>query len=757
MKKKIAFYISMIVVLGAIMYFIVQEGDTLFYAPENVEEYVDTDNLTEGYALFSALTLEHIESSLGLLLLQIIVILTTCMLAGALFKKIGQPTVIGEILAGIILGPSLLGSLFPDVYAFLFPEESFSNIQILSQIGLILYMFTIGMALDIKEVRKRWQDTVLISHAGTILPFAMGMVVAYFIYEKYASEQTPFISFALFIGISLSITAFPVLARIIQERGLTRSPLGTIALASAANGDITAWCMLAAIVAYAQAGTIQSALYTVLFSTLYAGLMLFIVRPVLKIIGSLYHNKEVVGKPLIAIMFLILLVSAYITEILGLHVLFGAFVAGIIMPENTKFRKIMSDKLEDVSLALLLPLFFVYTGLRTEIGLIAGTEMWLLCGLFILVAIVGKFGSTFVVARFSGETWKNSLYLGALMNTRGLMELVVLSIGLEMKILPQPIFVMLVLMTLVTTFLTSPLIAFIKFCFKTSERKKHQREDMQKTDTFKVLLSFGRASSGQVMLDLAHQMFSSGSKRLDVTALHLTVGSDVNPLRTNEFRRISFAPVLYEANKLNMLIKPRYEICEKVEDYIPSVVNEEGFDFLLVGAGISMSNLSTDIAAHRTWNKFRHLLPKNSQNNIFPGTLIKDKTQDFIEKSAGSVGVFVNRDFIRAEHILVIINSVKDLMLLDYVRTLQKSTRGYVQLLNHVSPTSNESEMVAHNLTFYLDNAVETAIPFEKELTQELLQDADLMLITYSTWQIMLEENEATLQDMPSTLIIEPR
>jgi Kef-type K+ transport system membrane component KefB len=757
MKKKLTFYILILTVFGAIMYFIVHEGDALFNIQGNEKEYIETRNLTEGFSLFSALTLEHIKSSFGLLLLQILIILATCRVVGSLFKKIGQPTVIGEILAGIILGPSLLGSLLPDVYAFVFPEESFSNIQILSQIGLIFFMFTIGMELDIKEARKRWQDTVLISHAGTIVPFALGMIVAFFIYTKYASMQTPFFSFALFIGIALSITAFPVLARIIQERGFTRTHLGTISLASAANGDITAWCLLAAIMAYAQAGTMQSALYTVLFSALYAVLMLFVVRPVLKIVGNLYHNKEVVDKSLVAVMFFILLSSAYITEILGLHALFGAFVAGMIMPKNEKFRRIMSDKVEDVSLALLLPLFFVYTGLRTEIRLIDGAEMWLLCGLFILVAIIGKFGSTFLVARFSGETWKDSLYLGALMNTRGLMELVVLSIGLEMNILPQSIFVMLVLMTLVTTFLTTPLIALLRFCFKTSERKKQHREDMRKVDVFKVLLSFGRASNGQVMLDLAHQMFSAGSKRLEVTALHLTVGSDVNPSLTDDFEKVSFAPILYEANKLNMRIETRYEVCEKAEDHITSIVNNEGFDFLLVGAGISMSNLSTDISAHATWkNLLKFFLRKDSQDFIFyPGALVKDKTKSFIEKSASSVGIFANRDFIRAEHILVIINSVKDLILLDYVRMLQGSTHGSVQLLNRVSPTSSESESVAHRLSVYLESAViQTAIPFEKEITQGLLREADLMLVGYDTWRILVEESNDTLQDMPSTLII---
>ncbi|MDR2776075.1 MAG: cation:proton antiporter [Tannerella sp.] len=755
--KKLSFYIIMILVFGSLMYLIALKGSAQHPYGEGLDVHAKTQNPADGFFLFSRLILEHIQSSTGILLLQIIIILATCRIVGILFKKIGQPTVIGEIMAGIILGPSVLGYLFPQVSSFIFPVESFSSIKILSQFGLILFMYTIGMDLDLSVVRKRFQDTILISHASTIVPFFLGMVVAYFIYDKYAHVETPFLSFALFIGIALSITAFPVLARIIQERGMTKTHLGAISLASAANGDITAWCLLAAVVAYAQAGTMNSVIFNVLFSLVYVVVMLYVIRPLLRIIGDLYHNKEIVGKSLVAFMFFILLVSSYVTEILGIHALFGAFVAGIIMPENLKFRKIMNEKVEDVSLALFLPLFFVYTGLRTEIGLISGSDMWLLCGIFILTAVAGKFGGTMIAARISNESWKNSLYMGALMNTRGLMELVVLSIGLEMNILPPAVFVMLVLMTLVTTFMTTPLISFINLCFRASERIKFSRAERLKTNTFKVLLSFGRASNGQVMLDLAHQMFSKKPERLEVTALHLTVGSDINPLRTEDFEKVSFAPIMYEANKLNMLIKTRYDVCDNAEQHICSIVNRDGFDFLLVGAGISMSDLSTDVIAHKTWEKvFRMFKKKNSgQFFFYPGSLIKDKTRVFIEKSNCSVGIFANRGFIRAENILAVFNSAKDLVLLDYVASLQKSTQGFVKLMNRVSPTSGDSETVADVLSEYLSKATETAIPFEKNLTVDILKEADLMLVSYNTWLALSKECEDTLQDMPSTFIIQ--
>lgn len=755
--KKLSFYVIMIIVFGSLMYLIAQKGSSQHSSNQEIIVHAETHSLHDGFHLFSHLTLEHIQSSIGILLLQIIIILAVCRVAGLLFKKIGQPSVIGEIVAGIILGPSVLGYFFPQVSLFIFPEESFSNIRILSQFGLILFMYTIGMELDLSVVKKRFQDTILISHASTIVPFFLGMLMAYFIYDDYAYAEGPFLSFALFIGISLSITAFPVLARIIQERGMTKTHLGSISLASAANGDITAWCLLAAVVAYAQAGSMNSAIFNVLFSLVYIAIMFFMIRPLLRIIGDLYHNKEVVHKSLVALMFFILLASSYVTEILGLHALFGAFIAGMIMPENMKFRKIMNEKVEDISLALFLPLFFVYTGLRTEIGLINGQEMWILCGVFILVAVVGKFGGTLIAARISNESWKNSLYMGALMNTRGLMELVVLSIGLEMKILTPTVFVILVLMTLVTTFMTSPLISFISLCFRTSERIKRNREERLKTNAYKVLLSFGRASNGQVMLDLAHQMFSKKSEKLDVTALHLTVGSDVNPLRTEDFEKVSFAPILYEANKLNMLIKTRYDVCDNAEQHICSIVNTEGFDFLLVGAGISMSDLSTDVTAHKTWRRVLRIFRRKKSGNFifYPGSLIKDKTKGFIERSNCSVGVFANRGFIRAENILVVFNSEKDLVLLDYVNTLQQSTQGFVKLMNRVSPISVDSEAVADALSGYLKRANETAIPFEKNLTADILKEADLMLVSYATWLILSEECKDILQDMPSTFIIE--
>ena len=756
--KDITFYLVTILLFGSLMYFIAKKGESHQETSAIESVYSPPANMSEGFDVFTKLLVGHIESPFGILLLQIIVILLFCRFLGWLFMKIGQPTVIGEILAGIILGPSILGYWFPNISEFLFPLHSLDNISLLSQFGLILFMFVIGMELDITEVRKKLKQTILISHISTIVPFFFGMLTAYFVYDNYAHKTTPFLSFALFVGIAMSITAFPVLARIIQERGLTKTHLGTIALASAANGDIIAWCLLAVVIAIAQAGSMLSAVYNILFSALYLVFMFLVVRPFLRMIGQIYHNEEVIDKRLVAFIFLILIISSYLTEILGIHALFGAFMAGVVMPSNTKFRKIMTEKVEGVSLSLFLPLFFVSTGLKTEIGLLNTPQLWGMCGIFILVAVIGKFGSATISARVVGESWKNSLFIGALMNTRGLMELIVLTIGYEMNILPPSIFVMLVLMTLVTTFMTTPLIHFIKFCYRARNKIVKIKRQEYSMGIFKVLLSFGRASNGQVMLDIAHQMFSKSSNKLEVTALHFTVGSDVNPLHTDNFEEVSFRPILEEAENLHIDINTRYEISTNVGQDIATIVNEEGFDFLLVGAGITWSNLPDDIAANEyrvsRSRYFKQL--KGAESWFFPNELLKDKTKMFIEQANCPVGVFVNRDFVKATEVILVLDSEDDLYLLPYVRTLLKSTQGTVSIIKRTNKgISTESEaLLDKEIKQFMKSVDDVVILPDGDITPELLGDYNFMLISYATWNNVSENDKEALQLMPSTLIL---
>ena len=467
MKRKwsLIFYVVIVAGLGAVIYWIVEQGHGLQSSSLTTQQVQPTKELNTGnnFQVFTDSFNQNLSDPLTILLLQIIVIIAIAHLFGFLFKKIGQPAVIGEIFAGIILGPSVIGLFFPQINHFLFPPASLGTLNFLSQIGLIFFMFIIGMELDLKAIRKQAYDAVIISHASIIIPYTLGMGLAYFIYQDYAPAGTSFLSFALFMGIAMSITAFPVLARILQEKGLTRSKLGAMALTCAAADDLTAWCILAAVIALVKSGSSISALYTIGLAVVYVLLMFKVVRPALKKIEHIYHEQEKMRTPIIALLFIMLIVSSYVTSIIGIHSLFGAFIAGVIMPSGFSFRKIVIDKIEDVSIVLLLPLFFVITGLRTEIGLLNEGHLWITFGWILMVAVVGKFGGSAFAARIVGQSWKDSLSIGVLMNTRGLMQLIVLNIGYDLGILSPEIFAMMVLMALVTTLMTGPALDLINW------------------------------------------------------------------------------------------------------------------------------------------------------------------------------------------------------------------------------------------------------------------------------------------------------
>ena len=426
-RKNYVIYVLMLLLFGGLIYVAIEEGDRFSHYAVNAQNMVQGNPFT----MFLQFIQDNLHHPLTTLLIQIIAVLLMVRLFGYLFSLIGQPGVIGEIVAGIVLGPSVLGFFFPDAFHFLFPAHSLTNLELLSQVGLILFMFVIGMELDFSVLKNKINETLVISHAGILVPFFLGILSSYWVYEEYAAAQTPFLPFALFIGISMSITAFPVLARIIQERNMTKTPLGTLTIASAANDDVTAWCLLAVVIAISKAGSFASALYSVGLAVVYIAVMFLVVRPFLKKVGEVYANREAINKTFVAFILLILIISSCLTEIIGIHALFGAFMAGLVMPSNLGFRKVMMEKVEDISLVFFLPLFFAFTGLRTEIGLINSPELWMVCLLLVTVAVVGKLGGCAIAARLVGESWKDSLTIGTLMNTRGLMELVALNIGLK--------------------------------------------------------------------------------------------------------------------------------------------------------------------------------------------------------------------------------------------------------------------------------------------------------------------------------------
>ncbi len=437
----------------------------VFNAGKAIEKEATVHTLPAQKQLVAEIT-EAFSHPLAIFILQLTLIILVSQICGYLFKKIGQPAVMGEIAAGIFLGPSLMGSLLPAFSAFVFPAASLGNLQMLSQVGLILFMFVIGMELDTQTLKQKAGSAIFISFMSIIVPFILGIGLSWLLYTDYAPKGIPFYAFALFTGIALSITAFPVLARIIRERNLSGTRLGLIAITAAAAGDVAAWCILAFIVAIVKAGSVNSSLYTIIAAVVYVAIMLTGVKPLLKKLAGLHSGQGSLKRSSMAVIFVVLLVSSYCCEVIGIHALFGAFLAGVIMPSEWNFRKLLIDKIEDVALVLLLPLFFVFTGLRTQIGLINESSQWVTCALITAVAVTGKFAGSAFAARSTGETSKNSLSIGALMNTRGLVELVVLNIGYDLKIITPQLFAMMVIMALFTTLMTNPLLNLINKLFK---------------------------------------------------------------------------------------------------------------------------------------------------------------------------------------------------------------------------------------------------------------------------------------------------
>jgi len=322
-------------------------------------------------------------------------------------------------------------------------------------------MFTVGMEMDVAELRHRAHTAVVVSHASIIAPYFLGMLLALFLYGRLAPPGASFLAFALFMGISMSITAFPVLVRILRDRGIFKTSLGSTATACAAVGDVTAWCVLAFVVAIARATSVGGAVFNLGLVLVFVALMLFVIKPKLPSwFGQPALERPDPSKAVLAFVFGVVLASALSTQLIGIHALFGAFLAGIVMPTAGGFRDKLVVRVENLSSVLLLPVFFAFTGLRTQIGLLNSAQDWLICLVIIGVATAGKLGGSALAARLTGMKWRESLQLGALMNTRGLMELIALNIGYDLGILSQRIFTMLVIMALVTTIMTGPLVTF---------------------------------------------------------------------------------------------------------------------------------------------------------------------------------------------------------------------------------------------------------------------------------------------------------
>jgi Kef-type K+ transport system membrane component KefB len=395
-------------------------------------------------------------TSLSRLLIALVTVIAVGLLFGQLFQRVGQPPVIGEVLAGIVLGPSILGT---EASALILPLEIAPLLQVIAQLGVILFMFLVGVELNTDLLRRRAHAALAISHASIVLPFLCGGLLAIPLYRRFAETHVTFTNFTLFLGVAMSITAFPVLARILADRNLTQTKLGSIALNCAAIDDATAWCLLAMITGIVGAN-VDTGFWVIGGTLAYVLTMLFIVRPLLKNLLQRLENQDV-SRLGMAVLFLGVLASALATEVIGIHALFGAFAFGCMIPHQSRVAHQVTHQLQHVVGVLLLPAFFAYVGMRTEIQLVNTTEQWLWCAAIIGVATLGKFGGTILAARWSGLSWREGALLGTLMNTRGLMELIVLKQGLDLGVISPKLFAMLVIMAIATTIMTGPLLSLL--------------------------------------------------------------------------------------------------------------------------------------------------------------------------------------------------------------------------------------------------------------------------------------------------------
>lgn len=752
--KNTLFYFSVTGGFTILIYWILTRGKLLQEGKIAAVSDAETSTWNE----FLTSLQDNFQDPLAILLAQIVMIILVARLFGWIFKKIGQPTVIGEIIAGIVLGPSLVGLYFPGFSAALFPVESLGNLKFLSQIGLILFMFVIGMELDIKILKNKASEAIVISHASIVIPFALGIGLSYFVYNQFAPKGVEFLSFSLFMGIAMSITAFPVLARIVQERGIHKTKLGAIVITCAAADDITAWCLLAVVIAIVKAGNFLGSLYVISLAVLYVLAMIFIVKPFLKRIGDLYGSKDSIGKPVLAIFFLFLILSSYATEVIGIHALFGAFMMGSIMPDVSKFRMIFIEKVEDVAVILLLPLFFVYTGLQTEIGLINDPYLWKITAAIIAVAVIGKFLGSALAARFVGQNWKDSLTIGALMNTRGLMELIVLNIGLELKVLTPEVFAMMVIMALVTTFMTGPALDFINFIFKNKDVV--EPEEVATHKKYRILISFGNNEKGKSLLRLANSLTKKQKNSSDITAMHLSLSDELHSFNMEDKEKSSFEPIFEESEELNLNITTIFKVTNDIETEIVDVANQGDYDLLLVGVGKSIfeGTLLGRVVGFtsRIINPDRLIDKFTGKEGLFENSPFDERTRQIVAKTKLPLGILIDKEFQEIEQVFIPIFKSEDVFLIDYAQKLMNNNNSKVVILDVNSHFQNNFVLQSAVNSLEQKYATNIEVVSDKTVSLAFLEKQDLMLISLESWKALLDSDSDWLIGVPSVLILKP-
>jgi len=619
-----------------------------------------------------------------LVLVEVLIVIGMSRLVGLGFKVIKQPLVIGEIVAGIMLGPSLFGLVAPQLAITLFPPETVPFLNILSQVGLIFFMFLIGLELDPKYLSGNIQAAIITSNVSIIVPFSLAAVLSLFLYPLVSSTSVSFTAFALFLGAAMSITAFPVLARIITENNLQGTRLGTLALTCAAVDDVTAWCILAVAIAVARNGSIdQKAILTIIESILYITFMFTAGRWFLKRLSTHYHRTHRLSQFVLALIYMGVVASALITELIGIHLIFGAFLLGAAMPKNAGLVREIAVKTEDFVLIFLLPVFFAYSGLKTQVGLLNRPELWLLCGLILLVAIAGKYIGTYVAARFSGINKREATALGWLMNTRGLTELIVLNIGLELGVITPLLFTMLVIMALVTTFMTSPLLEWtypkrlIKLDVVEPELDAEVALNNSAVVPYKILVPVANPSTQKGLLQLAAAIaFSARQPAI------------INPLSLIELEEdYAFESTPVEANRL--VIQRRQQLAELISHIQPAHIQP------YLQAVVRISNNVARETIQIAKLEAADLILVGWHRPAFSNNRLGGRVGQILSTAPVDVAVFVDRGSEQLESLLVpySANIHDDLALILALRLLMNRETCVLQILQATTGNHRQEEL----------------------------------------------------------------
>ena len=486
--------------------------------------------------------------------------------------------------------------------------------------------------------------------------------------------------------------------------------------------------------------------------------MIFFVKPFLKRIGDLYSTKSKLNKPVVAIFFLTLILSSYLSEIIGIHALFGAFMTGAIMPDITKFRTIFIEKVEDVSVILLLPLFFVFTGLRTQIGLLNDPYLWKVTGVIILVAVVGKFFGSALAAKFVGQSWRDSLTIGALMNTRGLMELIVLNIGYDLGVLTSEVFTMMVIMALVTTMMTGPALDLINFIFKTKDLPVSDADE--NSGKYKILISFGNNEKAKSLLRLANCLVKKQKEVSTITAMHLSLSDEMHSYDVEEQEKRRFLPIIEEAKVLKQEITTIFKATVDIETDIAEIANHGEYDLLLVGLGKSIfeGTLLGKVLGFTTRiiNPDRLIDKFTGKEGLFENSPFDERTRQIISKSKMPLGILIDKDLNDVNQVFIPIFSAEDSYLLDYAQKLIYNNNSTVFVLDVNNIFKNN--FIIETATSALEKKYPNNITLmnERTMKKEFLSKLDLMIVSLESWKTLVDSQSTWLSNIPSVLIIKP-